>query len=250
MCQNLPGTYQCSCDAGWAGPACDQDASSPNVVWCTPINQCINGGSCNECSAANLVAPCVASDIPSGYATSFHCDCPYGFTGNKCQTAVNHCATNPCQNGGVCSNNPLATADPGYSCTCQSGYSGATCQTNIDDCAAVAGTACANGGACVDGINTFTCTCQTGYTGADCREVVLGPSTIACGNAECPPNSECNGVGQNAVCDVIGCVTDTDCPTGYTCSGNDVPAPNQDKMYCVERAPTVNSDNAAILSLF
>ena len=36
---------------------------------------------------------------------------------------------------------------------------------DIDDCADVP---CANGGTCLDGVNTFTCECPAGYTGPTC----------------------------------------------------------------------------------
>ena len=36
---------------------------------------------------------------------------------------------------------------------------------DIDDCA---NHTCANGGLCVDGINTYTCSCSAGYTGERC----------------------------------------------------------------------------------
>ena len=36
---------------------------------------------------------------------------------------------------------------------------------DIDDCV---NHTCANGGLCVDGINTYSCNCSTGYTGERC----------------------------------------------------------------------------------
>ena len=36
---------------------------------------------------------------------------------------------------------------------------------DIDDCLIHT---CANGGLCVDGINTYTCNCSAGYTGERC----------------------------------------------------------------------------------
>ena len=36
---------------------------------------------------------------------------------------------------------------------------------DIDDCV---NHTCANGGLCVDGINTYTCNCSAGYTGVRC----------------------------------------------------------------------------------
>ena len=36
---------------------------------------------------------------------------------------------------------------------------------DIDDCV---NNTCANGGLCVDGINTYSCNCSAGYTGERC----------------------------------------------------------------------------------
>ena len=37
--------------------------------------------------------------------------------------------------------------------------------SDIDDCVS---SPCQNGGACVDGVNSFTCNCKPGYTGPTC----------------------------------------------------------------------------------
>ena len=36
---------------------------------------------------------------------------------------------------------------------------------DIDDCSP---NPCQNGGACTDGVNSFTCACAAGYDGSDC----------------------------------------------------------------------------------
>ncbi len=41
-------------------------------------------------------------------------------------TDVNECGSNPCENGGICSD-----VANGYTCACQSGYTGDECQTGI-----------------------------------------------------------------------------------------------------------------------
>ena len=77
---------------------------------------------------------------------------------------INECASNPCQNNGVC-----ISGFESYTCKCQSGYSGVNCQFNIDDCAAAP---CKNGGTCVDGLRSYTCQCPAGYTGANCEHAI------------------------------------------------------------------------------
>ena len=39
---------------------------------------------------------------------------------------INECGSNPCENGGTCTDVPN-----GYTCACQSGYTGDECQTGI-----------------------------------------------------------------------------------------------------------------------
>ena len=40
-------------------------------------------------------------------------------------TDIDECATNPCQNGGVCLDDVN-----GYNCTCEAGYTGLDCETS------------------------------------------------------------------------------------------------------------------------
>ena len=46
-----------------------------------------------------------------------------------------------------------------------SDFVGEFCDTSLDDCASVS---CANGGECVDAINTYYCECPIGKSGIDC----------------------------------------------------------------------------------
>ena len=41
-------------------------------------------------------------------------------------------------------------------------FLGTTCATNINDCSP---NPCQNGGACADGVNSYTCSCAAGYSG-------------------------------------------------------------------------------------
>ena len=51
--------------------------------------------------------------------------------------------------------------------------------TDIDDCV---NHNCANGGSCMDGVNTYTCNCPPGFTGMYCEKGkvfnTLAPLTI------------------------------------------------------------------------
>ena len=47
-------------------------------------------------------------------------------TGDQCESIINYCLPSPCQNGGICKNEP-----PGYSCTCLAFYTGQNCELTL-----------------------------------------------------------------------------------------------------------------------
>lgn len=49
----------------------------------------------------------------------YKCECAAGYEGPHCETNVDDCAENPCQNGGECYDEV-----DGYSCQCLEGYEG------------------------------------------------------------------------------------------------------------------------------
>jgi hypothetical protein len=55
---------------------------------------------------------------------SYTCTCQPGYTGTNCQTNINECSPNPCQNGGSCTDGVNS-----YTCNCVGGYTGTNCQT-------------------------------------------------------------------------------------------------------------------------
>lgn len=88
---------------------------------------------------------------------------PNGFTGTRCETQINQCASTPCLNGAQCIN--LVN---GYICNCVTDFTGTNCQSKINNCLSMP---CRNGGICTDQIGSFLCTCLTGYTGIICQSV-------------------------------------------------------------------------------
>ncbi len=61
------------------------------------------------------VCVCVSSN---GYS----CACVAGYSGPNCQTNVNECGSNPCQNGASC-----VDAVNSFTCSCVGGFSGLLC---------------------------------------------------------------------------------------------------------------------------
>ncbi|XP_071138696.1 neuronal cell adhesion molecule-like [Mytilus edulis] len=84
---------------------------------------------------------------------------------------INECASNPCQNSGVCHDHVNR-----YSCTCKSGYTGKNCEID-KECQS---NPCLNGGICTDDQNSgHTCHCPPGFSGNNCEEepfIMIKPS--------------------------------------------------------------------------
>ena len=92
---------------------------------------------------------------------SFSCDCADGFTGDRCETDVDECYGDPCQNGGTC-----LDGVNNYTCNCAVGFTGDRCETDVDECDRVI---CENNGTCLDGINNYTCNCTCSFGGRNCQ---------------------------------------------------------------------------------
>ncbi|XP_034146863.1 slit homolog 2 protein isoform X12 [Esox lucius] len=93
--------------------------------------------------------------------TFYHCSCPYGFKGQGCEETIHVCISNPCQHGGTC--HLKEGENSNYWCVCPEGFEGDMCEINIDDCE---DNDCENNSTCVDGINNYTCMCSPEYTAA------------------------------------------------------------------------------------
>ena len=104
--------------------------------------------------------PCQHEGNCTDEMISYACQCPFGYTGNNCETNIDECASILCENDSPCSE----TLDP------DSGT-----------------TPCKNGGTCVDGIGSFTCQCPPGYTGKSCESI-----TSICASDPCFNGGICN----------------------------------------------------------
>ena len=83
-----------------------------------------------------------------------------GVTGTNCDTqaaAGNPCLSNPCYNGGTCTN----VGTTGFACQCPVGLGGPQCKGIINSCS------CVNGGTCLpsfyNGAIINECLCATGF---------------------------------------------------------------------------------------
>lgn len=106
--------------------------------------------------------PCFNNATCREKGGEFECDCPPGYKGEHCESEINMCQDDPCANNGTCINYISR-----YECQCQSGFKGDKCEINVDDCYSKP---CLNNGTCIDGIDKYTCDCaSTGYTGDHCE---------------------------------------------------------------------------------
>lgn len=117
-------------------------------------------------------------------------------------TDTDPCATNPCQNGGLCQ-----VSGTTYTCICQNGYSGQNCQSFIST--ACSSNPCYNGATCISANNGYTCVCQTGYSGSNCQQASTSPPvTTTCTYNACFNGGTCTRNSLN--------LESCQCQTGYT----------------------------------
>jgi len=149
--------------------------------------------------------PCQNGGTCNDGVDSYTCSCLAGYTGTNCETEALDCSDNPCVNGTCVDTGPGA-----YECTCDSGWEGDNCDSNIDDCTP---NPCANNGTCVDGLGSFTCDCATatGWQGTLCDEDILDCAADPCVNGECSEGDpgtgqytcDCDAGWQGANCDEV-----------------------------------------------
>ncbi|XP_078593136.1 protein jagged-1-like isoform X1 [Branchiostoma floridae x Branchiostoma japonicum] len=159
--------WECLCDTNWGGLLCDKDLN-----FCGRHQPCLNGGTCHN-------------EDPDEY----RCECLEGFSGRSCEIAEQPCVSNPCQNGGQCTE-----VSNGFRCTCALGWTGDTCDIDIDDCKEP--NPCAHGGRCVDELNGYHCQCPPGWLGSTCQI-----DDNECEDSPCEHAYACRNLIGDYVCD-------------------------------------------------
>ncbi|KAK2174373.1 hypothetical protein NP493_805g01004 [Ridgeia piscesae] len=126
----------------------------------------------------------------------FACNCSFAYTGYQCQTEVDQCESNPCQQNGIC-----YPEVAGFECDCPSGTSGAVCQENINECASQP---CNHGGRCANLLGSFTCNCAKGYKGPTCALDAVQIEDVKAGQGATKNGVyEVNGTGiKDVYCDL------------------------------------------------
>jgi hypothetical protein len=132
---------------------------------CDILQPCQNGGTCNNTDAG------------------YHCSCPSGFNGDRCEFDHRPCKPHTCLNGdihyffflslannklcvfflGVCNKTPETT----FNCICNNGWQGKNCESMIHGCD---DKPCLNGGVCQPIPHGYECKCLgDSYSGRHCE---------------------------------------------------------------------------------
>lgn len=143
------------------------------------------------------------------------------------------CGSQPCQNGGTCSESK--TEDAGYECVCHSRFQGPNCEIDTDPCAS---TPCLYAGRCRlirettttttviggGGPTDFTCDCLLGLTGKRCEfGRYCNPNPClhggVCEEGDSGPICKCRGfTGDRCEIDLNECERNNNlCSGGGTC---------------------------------
>lgn len=109
------------------------------------------------------------------------CRCQPGFTGSRCETNIDDCASNPCRNAGTC-----IDGINDFTCRCTLGFMSKDCSVRSSSCDQFT---CNNGGTCYTHFSGPVCQCQPNYMGARCEYYVRTPeaTTKPPRNGDSPP---------------------------------------------------------------
>ncbi|KAM3593822.1 uncharacterized protein V6R79_022582 [Siganus canaliculatus] len=113
-CSSSPGAIfpTCTCPPGYVGSGYGPTGCTQTSNICQTNNPCVNG-------------QCMATSLAPGYV----CNCNSGWQGTHCDQNINECSSNPCQNGGTCTDGVN-----GFTCACTAQWTGPFCQTAQQEC--------------------------------------------------------------------------------------------------------------------
>uniref|UniRef100_A0A5S6PZG2 Uncharacterized protein n=1 Tax=Trichuris muris TaxID=70415 RepID=A0A5S6PZG2_TRIMR len=179
-CHGLLNAYKCECKPEYSGENCEILRNCTNST-------CSNDGSPAEAtngysegiyvheSSYCLSNICFNGGTCSVLSGTYHCRCPPGSYGTRCQFKLfTTCNGSSCQNGGVCVN-----VRDGFKCLCLEGYTGIRCEIN-NYCKQLE--PCLNGATCLSDQQGYLCHCPSGFIGRRCERRVDDCGAVQCWN--------------------------------------------------------------------
>ena len=142
---------------------------------------------------------------------AFLCICTNGWTGPSCLIDVDECASNPCDNGGICRHSDQGVAPMLSPCEMVDGMADGGCGGNV----------------CVPSVphDAYLCSCRPGFTGVNCETDFDECGSVPCKHgARCIDSSHCALSHDN--CSLVGMLA-IDC--GYSCA----PRPSANQFVCL-----------------
>ena len=219
--------FSCTCMHGYANDVCAVDVDECASAPCQSNATCIESGTNMSESGLYVVLEgtegtnttnstndnMVPADLNISIG-SFECVCKAGWTGGLCETDVDECDSNPCENGGTCvesnttviyfrslTRNLYRLANVSidiFRCDCAAGHQGLNCSVDINECDSAP---CQNGATCLESTspnstvlpNNYTCNCSAGWASAECVEDI-----DECLSAPCMNGATCNESSTDA----------------------------------------------------
>ena len=126
LCVDKHMSFECACYPGYSGDKCQINNDNCGGHLCH-AGDCVDGNETYSCNCANTGFVGEFCDTECGPDTCIHgtcsdkCDCYLGWEGTDCNTEVNKCIPNPCENGACTPGNNS------FSCACVSPFEGTTC---------------------------------------------------------------------------------------------------------------------------
>jgi len=129
-CVDGVNSYTCRCPDKFVGANCQ------TPLWPCDFQPCLNNGTCSHnATYSSLMQLATMTNASTALNVGFHCHCPLGFTGPRCENLVDWChgSNVPCQNGGTC-----RQLGRQFECLCAPGWTGTICDVMNISCAAAA----------------------------------------------------------------------------------------------------------------